>query len=190
MPLVAGGYPPQNRQYALNGKPSALFRENIDRAVINADLAALTTQVMTSVAVALMAGDIVSRIAFKSGATAANTPTNWWFALYDDAATPNLLAQTADQLTGAWAADTAQDLVLSAPQFIPRSGIYYAAIMVKATAVPSLLGASLNRAGASTGLISGQKALGQTSGAALIGAAPATIATPTAVATVPYCVLR
>lgn len=190
MPLVAGGYPPQNRQFALNGKPSGLFRESLDRVAINADLAALTTQVMTSVAVALMAGDVVSRIAFKSGGTAAGVPTNWWFALYDDAATPNLLAQTADQLTGAWAADTTQDLLLATPQFIPRSGIYYAAVMVKATTVPTLLGANVNRAGASSGLISGQKALAQTSGAALTTTAPATIATPAAVATVPYCVLR
>ena len=45
------------------------------------DLAALTTQVMTSVVLPLQTGALVTNLTFISGATAAGTPTNWWFAL-------------------------------------------------------------------------------------------------------------
>lgn len=184
MPLVNGHYGAKNREWLLAGMPAAGYRDNMPRVQAGGDLAALTTQVMTSVALPLQAGDVVASLTFKSGGTAAVTPTNWWFALYDDSATPALLAQSADQLTAAWAATTAKTLALATPQLISRAGIYYAAVMVKATTVPTLLGAS-TQAGASAGLLSTDKVLAQTSGSALTATAPATIATPTAVGTVP-----
>lgn len=184
MPLTNGRYPAKSREWLLAGMPAGVYRESIGRLGAVSDLAALTTQVMTSVALPLQAGDVVTSLTFKSGATAAGTPTNWWFALYDDSATPALLAQTADQTTAAWAATTAKTLALTTPQLISRSGIYYAAVMVKATTVPTLIGAS-TQAGASSGLLSSDKALAQTSGSALVATAPATVATPTAVGTVP-----
>jgi hypothetical protein len=52
---------------------------------------------MTSVAIPLEVGDVVTNLTFLSGATAAGTPTNYWFALYDTSATPALIAQSADQ---------------------------------------------------------------------------------------------
>lgn len=142
------------------------------------DLAVLTTQVMASVAVPFIAGDVITNIAFRSGATAAGTPTNWWFALYDLAG--NLLNQSADQLTAAWAANTTKTLALALPQTIRFNGIGYAAVMVKATTPPSLVGQTTFDATMSTGLVTGQKILAQTSGSSLVAAAPATIATPTA----------
>lgn len=144
------------------------------------DLAVLTTQVMASVAVPFMAGDIVTNIAFRSGATAAGTPTNWWFALYDNLG--NYLMQSADQLTGAWAANTTKTLPLLSPQTIKQTAVGWAAVMVKATTPPSLVGSSLFDLTMSTGLVAGQKILAQTSGSALTTTAPATIATPTATA--------
>lgn len=182
----------------LNG--GGLVRESIPgRSAPLADLggAVLTTQVMLSVAVPCMAGDQVSKIAFRSGATAAGTPTNWWFALYDPAGL--LVAQTADQLTAAWAASATKDLSLvafnvasSAAQTysLPATGVYFAAVMVKATTTPSLLGVSTFDASMSTGLVTGQKQLAQTSGAALTTTAPATIATPTAVVNRAYAVVH
>ena len=101
---------------------------------------ALTTQVMTSVPLLLAMGDVVTNLSFVSGATAAGTPTNWWFALYDLSATPALIAQTADQTSTAWAAFTAQTKALTAAYTVPKTGVYWAAIHVKATTVPSLLG--------------------------------------------------
>jgi len=188
MPLTRGRYPITDPRWTLAGKPSGILRENISRNDCVTDLTtALTTQVMGSTALHLEAGDLVTNLTFRSGATAAGTPTNWWFALYDDSATPVLLAQTADQLTAAWAADTVKTLALATPQLISRPGIYYAAIMVKATTVPSLIGRT-GLAGASAAWLSGDKVLAQTSGSALTTTAPATVATPTTTAFVPRVV--
>lgn len=178
-----------NAEYLFQGQPqNVTFAETHPRRGTGADLAALTTQVMLSVGIALQAGDVVANLTFLSGATAAGTPTNWWFALYSSAATPAKLAQSADQLTAAWAANTAKTLALATPQLITVPGIYYAAIMVKATTVPSLAGRLLEHAAAAGAVVAGQPVLAQTSGAALVATAPATIATPTTVATIPYCV--
>lgn len=164
--------------------PTQVFnRANMSRFPLDDKALVLTTQVMTSVPLFLAAGDTVTNLSFISGATAAGTPTNYWFALYSNAATPALLAQTADQLTAAWAADTVKTLALATAQKIVTSGIYWAAIMVKATSVPSLLGAA-----AAKSILTGEGNLAQTSGSALVGTAPATIATPTAQREMPYVV--
>lgn len=163
-------------------------RYNIPRWSVSADLAALTTQIMTSTPLFLRKGDVVTNLSFMSGATAAGTPTNWWFALYNTAATPALIAQTADQLTAAWTANAVKTLALSAPYTVPADGIYWAAIQVKATTVPTLAGAPSVRTPAAAPIFSsdGEQPLAQTSGSALVGTAPATIATPTTVATIPW----
>jgi hypothetical protein len=182
---------PQNafdtRNYLLNGKPTALLAESFPRDQISTDLvASLVTQVMTSVALPLVQGDRVTNLSFLSGATAASVPTNWWFALYD--ASGALLQQSADQLTAAWAADAVKTLALASPVVIPVDGIYYAAIMVKATTVPTLMGKTTARAAAAGAVDSRQKVLAQNSGSGLTTTAPATIASPTTQAVVPYCV--
>lgn len=166
----------------LQGQPSGLYAESFDKsAAATSDVAAaLTTQVMTSVAIFLEAGDRVTSLSFLSGATAAGTPTNYWFALYDTSATPALIGQTADQLTAAWAADTLKTLALGLPFLVLVPGIYYAACMVKATTVPSLVAKVAGRA-AINGSVLGSKAIAQTSGSSLTTTAPATIASPTAV---------
>jgi hypothetical protein len=176
-----------NSQWTLDGSPAGVLRANLRRSECGGNLAALTSQVMTSVALYLEAGDVVTSLTFCSATTAAGTPTNWWFALYSTAATPALLGQTADQTSTAWAANTVKTVALATPYTVPTSGVYYAAVMVKATTPPTLLGASLN-VNASSAVVTGQKVLAYTSGSALTDTAPATIATPTAVATVPYCV--
>lgn len=177
------------RQFLGGADPgSAYYRANMRRLDAVADTGALTTQVMTSVPIYLRKGDVVTNLTFRSGATAAGTPTNYWFALYDRSGA--LLAQTADQLTAAWAADTVMDLALATAQLITVSGVYFAGIMVKATTVPTLVGCTLGRAGASTGLLSTDKILSQTSGSSLVATAPATIATPTAIAAVPLVCLH
>lgn len=172
--------------YLLNG--GNVYRENLPQGRLGAisDLSALTTQVMLSVALPLQKDDLVTSLTFRSGGTAVNTPTNWWFALYSPAGA--LLAQTADQLTAAWAADDHKTLALATPQRVPAAAVYFAAIMVKATAVPTLAGIAVDHAEISTGYMTGQAVLAQTSGSALTTTAPATIATPTAVANVPYVV--
>lgn len=172
--------------YYYGGQAAGTLRDNGIRRSAGSDLAALTTQVMTDVAIYLEKGDLVKYLTFVSGATAAASPTNWWFALYDPAGA-TLLGQTADQLTAAWAANTAAKLALANPYVAPATGVYRAAVMVKATTVPTLAGATV-RAAVSAAVAAGQAVLAQTSGSALVGSAPATIATPTAVGTIPYVV--
>lgn len=184
MPLIRGHYNPTNSRWLLDGSPSGFQRSNLDRRECGGNLSALTTQVMLSVAIPLEAGDVVTSLTFMSGATAAGTPTNWWFALYDTQATPALIAQTADQTSTAWAADTAKTVALSSAYLVPSAGVYYAAIMVKATTVPTLIGASL-QADAAGAILTGHKVLARTSGSSLTTTAPATIASPTTVGTVP-----
>jgi hypothetical protein len=123
-------------------------------------------------------------VSFVSGATAAGTPTNWWFALYDTQATPALLAQTADQTSTAWAAFTVKTVALATVQTITKTGIYWVGIHAKATTVPTLLGCLGVKP-----VVTGERNLAQTSGAALTATAPTTIATPTVANFVPYVVL-
>jgi hypothetical protein len=56
--------------------------------------------------------------------------------------------------------------------------------MVKATAVPTLLGSAVAPA-----IVTGERNLSQSSGSSLTATAPATIATPTAKTFAPYVVL-
>lgn len=193
MPLLRGKYAPTSEEFLRSGGQVVPFRESLSRLLASQDVAAaLVTQVMTTVAVPLQAGDVISRVAFRIGATAVGTPTNSWVALYSSAAIPALLSQSADQGAAAIAADTFFDLALAAPQTITVDGIYYAALMSKATIVPSLMCSASGRAAfwGGVGFTVPQKALVQTSGAALVGVAPATVAAPTNAAAIPYVVLR
>jgi len=185
---LAAAYAAQ-QAYALDGSPAGVNYSNLARSQAGTDLAALTTQVMTSVAIWLPAGTVVTNLTFVSGATAAGTPTNWWFALYSSAATPALLAQTADQTSTAWAAETAKTVALTTPQTITTTAVYYAAIMVKATTPPSLAGTGRAGAGASAAVIAGNKILAQTSGSSLTTTAPATITGATTVGTIPLVIV-
>lgn len=160
------------------------YRQNLPRFGLTS-VAIAATAVMTNAKVFLSAGDVITNIGFTSGGTAGATMTAWWVALYDDAATPNLLRQSADQTSGAIAANTNFTLALSSAYTVPRSGIYRAAIMVAASTVPTLLGVSAAKAG----LVTGESAVSQSSGSGLSTTAPSTVATPTELVTVPRFVL-
>jgi hypothetical protein len=177
-----------NEDWLFAGSPSSFRAQNLRQLDCTTDTDPLTTQVMLSVGVPLQAGDLVTNITFKSGATAADTPTNWWFALYDTSATPAKVGQTADQTTTAWAANTVKTLALTTPYRVTTTGVHYVGIMVKATDLPSLVGKSVGIAGAAASILS-SKVLAQTSGSSLTDTAPATIATPTTIASVPLAIL-
>lgn len=193
--MQLGGYKRNVRDllgYANCGDPAspdAFHRRNLPRTNLydsagDTGQVALVTEVMTSVPIYLHAGDVITNISVRSGATAANTPTNYWLALYSSAATPALLAQTADQTSTAWGANTTKTLALATAQTITESGVYWVGIMVKATAVPTLLGAV-----GAPAIVTGERNLSQSSGSSLAATAPATIATPTAKQFIPYVVL-
>jgi len=92
-------------------------------------------------AVFLRAGMVVKNIAFHSATTALGTGTHQIFGLYDS--NRNLLAQTADDTSTAWAANTMKKLNLTAPYTIPQTGIYYLAFLISATTMPTLKGLTL-----------------------------------------------
>lgn len=152
------------------GRPDVFHRANLPRVGLD-DVAALATGVMTSVDLWLNEGDLVTNLSFVSAGTAAGTPTNYWFALYDPSLA--LLGQTADQTTTAWAADTVKTLPLATAYRATRSGRYKAGINVTATTPPTLVGS----VGAKP-ILTGEGNLSQTSGSGLTTTAPATIATP------------
>ncbi|MEU1141784.1 hypothetical protein ABZ392_33750 [Streptomyces sp. NPDC005885] len=151
--------------------PEAVFhRANLPRVGLD-DVATAATGVMCSVALYLQDGDLVSNLTFISGGTAGATLTNQIAALYSGAGV--LLAQSADKTNEAWAADTAKTFALATAQRITKSGIYYAALSIAASTVPTLIGST----GAKP-FLTGEGNLAQTSGTGLTATAPATIATP------------
>lgn len=171
--------------WLLEGSPSDFRAQNIEQIDCTTDLTTLTTAVMTTVALPLQAGVTVTNLTVKSGATPAGTPTAYWLALYSPAGA--LLSQSADQTSTAWAANTVKTLALATPQLVSTAGVYYAAIMVAATTPPTLIGKTVGIAGAAASILS-SKVLAQTSGSALAATAPATIASPTTIATVPLVI--
>lgn len=183
---LAAGFDQDAQDYPGVDFSDGLHRANLRRTQCTGNLSALTSGVMTSVALYLREGDVVTNLTFHSATTAAGTPTAWWFALYDpDGA---LLAQTADQTTTAWAANTTKTVALASAQTIAETGVHYAAVMVTATTVPTLTGLALHHANISDGILAGESVLAQTSGSSLTTTAPATIATPTAIASVPMAI--
>lgn len=160
---------------------------NSYRNFATANGAALSTGVMTSVSIPLKAGQKITNISVVSATTALGTPTHWWFALYSAAATPARIAQTADQTNTALAANTLVTKALAAPVTIAVAGIYWIGINFTATTVPTLLSAPAKVSGLldDIGILTGEKNLAVTSGSALVGVAPATIATPTISLVVP-----
>jgi hypothetical protein len=174
---------------AAPSSPDTFYRNNQPRiglydSASDTGQVALATGTITAVRIKLFAGDVITNISMRAGATAAATPANYWFALYSNAGTPALLAQTADQTTAAWAANTTKTLPLSAPVTIAKTDYYWVAVMVNAATPPTLLGTV-----AIAPIVTGEANLSVSSGASLTATATATLASPTVKQFVPYVVL-
>ena len=96
-------------------------------------------------AIYLKAGQLVSNITISSATTAAGTPTNYFFALYDSARA--LKAVSANQTTTAWAANTVKTLAMTTPYRVPTSGLYYIGIMMTATTIITTKGGTAKTGG-------------------------------------------
>ena len=116
-------------------------------------------------AIILDAGITVRSATFVSGTTALSGGTNQWFALYDRNLA--LLGQTADDTNTAWGADSAKTLTFATPITTTYSGLYYLAINVTASTVPTLFGIN-----ASTVTNAFSPMIGATSTTSLTGTAP------------------
>jgi hypothetical protein len=170
------------RQNALG--QNACYAESIPRYLAGNDGAIAATGVALAVAVPLQAGDVVTNITFITGGTAAVSPTAGFVALYSSAATPALLAQSADFGSTARAANTLYKIALATAQTVTTAGIYYVSISFTAGTVPTLRGVTVGNAAVAGA--TGQAVLVQSHGSALGATAPATIATPTTTSAIPY----
>lgn len=152
------------------------------------NLALSATGVGLACPIALQEGTIVSNISFHTATTAAGTPTHQYVALYDNSATPALLTTSGDLTSTARAANTLYTVAMNKTYVIQTSGIYFVSISFTATTVPTVLGLTLFNV-ANAGAINGSPILGQSHGSALAGVAPATIASPTTVAKMFWCMV-
>lgn len=96
-------------------------------------------------AIYLAAGTLVSAITIWSATTAAGTPTNRFFALYDGSR--NLLAQSANDTTNAWSANSKKTLSMTTPYRIPVSGLYYIGLLQTATTIATIKGGTAKTGG-------------------------------------------
>lgn len=182
--------PTINEDHLRQGSPvNSTFVETFPRYLCGTDNAIGATGVCHATAVPLQCGDVVTNITFITGGTAAGTPTAGFVALYSAAATPALLAQSADFGSTARAANTAYTVALATAQTITASGLYYVVISFTATTVPTLRGISTGNAAVAGAIGLSAKVLAQTHGSGVGATAPATIATPTTVATPCYFAL-
>ena len=178
---------PKNEEYLRQGSPLATtFAESLPRYLATGNLAIGATGVEQTVAVPLQAGDTVTSITFITATTAAATPTAGYACLRSTSGA--LLAQTADFGSTARAANTAYTVTLATPQLITAAGLYYVGISFTAGTVPTLAGLAVVNAVVNGAIGLSAKVLAQTHGSSVGATAPATVATPTTVANIPYVV--
>lgn len=162
--------------------PSGYLYETIDRNVCTeTNTSLLSSGRMSLIAIWLPIGTVVAKVAFWSATTAAGTPTNQVFGLYDR--NLNLCASSASDGTTAWAANTKKELTMSASFTTQYTGIHYLAIMVAATTVPTIKGNTARTSGALAAAVSSAMTMGGTSTTGLTTTLPALAAVPGSVTT-------
>jgi hypothetical protein len=125
---------------------SEMLAENINRnncQEVNTSL--LSSGRLSLEAIYLPAGTVVNNISFWSATTAANTPTNQLFGLFDQ--NRNLLQSTSNNTTTAWASNSLKTLALTSSYTTTYSGLHYLGIMVTATTVPTIKGFTASTGG-------------------------------------------
>lgn len=130
-------------------------------------------------AVWLPAGTVVSNIKIWSATTAAGTPTHYNAGLYDTSG--NLLATGTDKTSTAWAANTLTTFAMATPYTVTASGLFYIAVSVVATTVPTMKGTTAKTGGQANFATPNTCGLSATTYAT--GNMPATLALPAAAAT-------
>jgi hypothetical protein len=116
----------------------ALFETFPRQGSTGTNVAALVSQTVRMDAIALPSGLTITSISWVSGTTALVTGVHQYFGLYDSSL--NLLRATGDDTSTAWAANTVKTLNLTSTYATTTAGLYYLAILVQATTVPTLTG--------------------------------------------------
>jgi len=145
-------YDSQGAEYTYNGPAAAnlgatgTLAETMPRELcseVNTTAGASGTLFMQ--AIYLKAGTLVSNITIWSATTAAGTPTNKFFALYD--ANRALLAQSANDTTAAWGSNSAKTLAMTTPYRVPVSGLYYIGLLQVASTIATIKGGTAKTGG-------------------------------------------
>jgi hypothetical protein len=156
---------------------SGTIAETFPRELLNeVNTSALTSGTLRFQAIYLQAGQTVTNISIYSATTAAATPTNGFFALYDR--NRNLLANCANFTTEAWAANSVKTKAMTTPYKVPTSGLYFIGIMIAASTVPTLIGHTARTATTVAG--AGDVLQGNTASTGLTTTLPATAGAITA----------
>lgn len=100
---------------------------------------------LSLMAINLTAGQLVSSITISTATTGATNPTNYFFSLYDQ--NRNILAQSANQTTTAWAANTVKTLAMTTAYRVTVTGLYYIGFMMTAGTMPTLKGGTARTGG-------------------------------------------
>lgn len=112
-PQIPSPHPLRGRHHSDIFLPSAWTRMNLSRAQRLENITGLVSGQESAFLFPLVAGDVVSFISFTTQATLATSPTTQIFTLRNSAASPALLASTADDGATAWAANTEKRLYVS-----------------------------------------------------------------------------
>jgi len=131
-----------NNRKCVTGALYETFDRDLCDEVISVVLA---TGRLSLQAIYLPAGTTINSISIWSASTAAGTPTNQLFGLYD--INLNLLRSSVNDTTTAWAANSRKTLALTSAFTTTSSGLYYLGIMVAATTVPTLKGNTTKNGG-------------------------------------------
>lgn len=152
------------------------------------------TGVALAVAIPVEYGDVITTVSLPIGAT-ATTPTHSWAALYSGIAVPALLAQSADGTTvQTFTANTTVTFTLASPVVVTPvnapNGFLYASVQVTSGGSPTSGAVTVATAVQYQYFANSPLFLAASHGSGLTATAPATIASPTTVATIPLAFLR
>lgn len=137
-------YPRMTLQQRLAMPTGALSEGGFGRSIPLSSQALLTSGTLRlGSQMVLPKNRAVTAITIMGGSTAAVTPTNQWFALVrvSDLA---VLGKTADDLTAAWGVSVNKTLTLTATYTPTDDELVWAAILVVAGTVPTIVGWSVN----------------------------------------------
>lgn len=174
-----------DEEYLRQGSPTnTTYAESFARHQASGNIAVSATGVVHSSTVPLQFGDVAGAVTFIVATQAAVAPTAGYAALRTPAGV--VVAQTADFGSTARAANTVYKVAFTTPYLVTTPGLYILDISFTADTVPTLAGKSVVNAVVNGAVVSGAPILAQSHGSAVGATPPATIATPTTVATLPW----
>lgn len=145
-----------------SASPTGCLGETYPRLLSSSSAVAIgaVTGTVEMLAVWLPAGLTITNVNWVTGATAAVAPTHWWLGIANSAGLQQ--AHTADQTSGAIAANTLITKALTGTYTTTTTGLYYILVSVTATTNPTSTGIAIpTNANLTTPLLGGVSATTQ-----------------------------